>query len=158
TRREPGDAPAVVARAVRWKAPEGITAISRQGLRRLLLRPAGRSCGVAGGQGRRQSSEVDRAPPAAESWGLCRLRSRQADTGPRRSVVPARCIGVDASATTLCHVAMPDDSQIRDVADAAKGVLETTSFYEDAVQPVAKQVGKALETVGKAVNLALAPV
>ena len=31
-------------------------------------------------------------------------------------------------------------------------------MYQDALQPAARQVGTALETVGKAVNVALAPV
>lgn len=41
---------------------------------------------------------------------------------------------------------------------AARGLLEAAPIYEDALQPGAQQVGKALETVGKAVNLALAPI
>lgn len=53
---------------------------------------------------------------------------------------------------------MADESKIRDAADAAKGLLEAAPIYEDALQPAAKQVGKALETVGKAVNVALAPI
>jgi Abortive infection alpha len=53
---------------------------------------------------------------------------------------------------------MAEESKLRDAADAARGVLESTPVYQDAVQPGARQVGKALETVGKAVNVALAPV
>jgi Abortive infection alpha len=53
---------------------------------------------------------------------------------------------------------MTDESKIRDAADAARGLLEAAPIYEDALQPGAQQVGKALETVGKAVNLALAPI
>jgi hypothetical protein len=36
--------------------------------------------------------------------------------------------------------------------------MEAAPVYQDAVQPAAKQVGKALETVGKAINVALAPI
>lgn len=46
----------------------------------------------------------------------------------------------------------------RDVAEAVKSIVEAVPVYEDAIQPVAKQIGTALETVGKAVNVALAPV
>jgi hypothetical protein len=53
---------------------------------------------------------------------------------------------------------VPEESKIRDAADAAKGILEATPIYQDALQPAAQQMGKALETVGKAVNAALAPV
>jgi hypothetical protein len=51
-----------------------------------------------------------------------------------------------------------DESKIRDAGDAARGILEATPVYQDALQPAAQQVGKALETVGKAVNIALAPI
>jgi hypothetical protein len=53
---------------------------------------------------------------------------------------------------------VPDESKIRDAGDAARGILEATPIYQDALQPAAKQVGKALETVGKTVNVALAPI
>lgn len=39
-----------------------------------------------------------------------------------------------------------------------KEIVEAVPVYQDAIQPGAKQVGKALETVGKAVNLALEPI
>ena len=48
--------------------------------------------------------------------------------------------------------------EIKDVVDATTGLFKAIPVYEDAVQPAAKQVGKALETVTKAVNVALAPV
>jgi hypothetical protein len=53
---------------------------------------------------------------------------------------------------------MGDESKIRDAADAVKGLLEAAPIYDDALQPVAKQIGKALETLGRAVNMALAPI
>lgn len=53
---------------------------------------------------------------------------------------------------------MAEESKIRDAADAAKGILEATPIYQDALQPAAKQLGQALETIGKAVNVALAPI
>ena len=43
-------------------------------------------------------------------------------------------------------------------ADAVKGALAAVPIYQDALQPGAKQVGTALETVGKFLNLILAPV
>lgn len=42
--------------------------------------------------------------------------------------------------------------------DAVTGLAKAVPIYEDIVQPVAKQLGKSLETVGKLVNVALAPV
>src|SRR5687768_5912365 len=46
----------------------------------------------------------------------------------------------------------------KDLAAAAKGIVEAVPVYQDAVQPAAKEIGKALQTVGKAVNVALAPL
>ncbi len=48
--------------------------------------------------------------------------------------------------------------KVKDVIDATTGLVKAIPVYEDAVQPAAKQVGKALETVTKAVNVALAPL
>lgn len=55
---------------------------------------------------------------------------------------------------------MPEDP-IHDAAEIAKAtadIVKSVPIYEDAIQPVAKQIGTALETVGKAVNTALIPV
>jgi hypothetical protein len=52
---------------------------------------------------------------------------------------------------------MTDESKIRDVADATRGLLESEVVH-DALHPASQEVGKALQTVGKAVNVALAPV
>ncbi len=43
-------------------------------------------------------------------------------------------------------------------ADAIKGVLEAAPVYPDAIQRGAKQLGTALETIGKTINLLLAPL
>jgi hypothetical protein len=53
---------------------------------------------------------------------------------------------------------MSEASDIKAIAEAAKGILDAVPVYDDAVQPAAKEVGKALQTVGKAVNVALGPV
>lgn len=45
-----------------------------------------------------------------------------------------------------------------EIAKAAADIVKTVPIYQDAIQPVAKQIGTALETVGKAVNLALLPI
>jgi hypothetical protein len=42
--------------------------------------------------------------------------------------------------------------------DAITGLVKAVPIYDDMVQPVAKQLGKSFETVGKLVNVALAPV
>jgi hypothetical protein len=58
------------------------------------------------------------------------------------------------------EIVMGDEkaSKIADAASAVKGVMEEAPIYKDALQPAAKQVGTALETVGKAVNLVLGPI
>jgi len=48
--------------------------------------------------------------------------------------------------------------KIGDAADAMKGIVEAVPVYQDAIQPAAKEIGKALETVAKLVNAALAPI
>lgn len=53
---------------------------------------------------------------------------------------------------------MPSDNKIRDAADAVKGLVEAVPVYQDAVQPAAKEVGVALQTVAKTIHIALAPV
>lgn len=56
---------------------------------------------------------------------------------------------------------MEDEKSTGSVAqtiDAVTGLVKAVPVYEDAVRPAAKEVGKALETAGKAVNLALSPV
>lgn len=53
------------------------------------------------------------------------------------------------------------DNPIHDAAELAKAtadVVKAVPIYQDAIQPVAKQLGTALETVGRAVNTALVPV
>lgn len=42
--------------------------------------------------------------------------------------------------------------------NAVSNLMEKVPIYEDAVQPVARQTGKALETVGRTVNVALMPL
>jgi len=52
---------------------------------------------------------------------------------------------------------MSDD--IRDMAEgAAKGLAESMPVYEDLLQPAVREVGTALGTVAKTINIALAPV
>ncbi|MGE8189740.1 DUF4393 domain-containing protein [Pseudomonas sp. NPDC086278] len=50
------------------------------------------------------------------------------------------------------------DSNVKGAIDAVTGLVKAVPIYEDMVHPVAKQLGKSLETVGKAINVALAPV
>lgn len=47
---------------------------------------------------------------------------------------------------------------IKDTAEAVKGIVEAVPVYEDMLQPAAKELGKGLHTVSKAVNMALAPI
>lgn len=50
------------------------------------------------------------------------------------------------------------DNKVKETIDAVTGLVKAVPVYEDMVQPVAKQLGKTLETVGKAINIALFPV
>jgi hypothetical protein len=50
------------------------------------------------------------------------------------------------------------DNKVKETIDAVTGLVKAVPIYQDALQPVAKQLGKSLETVGKAINVALAPV
>ncbi|MDA3137076.1 hypothetical protein HG619_23180 [Pseudomonas syringae] len=47
---------------------------------------------------------------------------------------------------------------VKGTIEAATGLVKAVPIYEDAIQPVAKQVGKSLEIVGQAVNVALMPI
>lgn len=51
-----------------------------------------------------------------------------------------------------------DPESLKAGLEISKQMLSETTLYQDALQPGAKQVGRALETVGKAVNVALAPL
>lgn len=53
---------------------------------------------------------------------------------------------------------MSDENKIRDAADAVKGLVDAVPIYEDALQPAAKEVGTALQTVAKTIHVALAPL
>lgn len=53
---------------------------------------------------------------------------------------------------------MGDESKIRDAAEVVKGIVEAVPVYQDVVQPAAKEVGTALQTVAKTIHVALAPV
>ncbi|MEO6520530.1 MAG: DUF4393 domain-containing protein [Mucilaginibacter sp.] len=50
------------------------------------------------------------------------------------------------------------DSNIKSTIEAVASLVKAVPVYEDALQPAAKQIGGALETITKAVNAALAPV
>ena len=53
---------------------------------------------------------------------------------------------------------MPDENNIQSTTNAVKGILEAVPVYQDVVQPAAKEVGLALQTVAKTVHILLAPV
>lgn len=50
------------------------------------------------------------------------------------------------------------ESNVEGVVNAVSGLVEKVPVYQDAVQPLAKEVGKALGTVGRTVNAALLPI
>jgi len=49
-------------------------------------------------------------------------------------------------------------NEIGDVVGAVAGIAKAVPVYQDALQPAAKELGKALETVVKTVHIALAPI
>lgn len=51
---------------------------------------------------------------------------------------------------------MDDETEM--IADISASIMKHTTFYEDALQPGMRQVGVALETIGKSVNVALSPI
>jgi len=53
---------------------------------------------------------------------------------------------------------MKDPNKVRDAAEAVKGIVEAVPVYQDALQPAAREVGKALQTVAKTIHVALAPI
>lgn len=53
---------------------------------------------------------------------------------------------------------MADENNIEGTINAATGLLKEIPVYQDALQPAAKELGVALQTIAKTVNLALAPV
>lgn len=53
---------------------------------------------------------------------------------------------------------MGDENKVKETVEAVTGLVQAIPIYQDLAQPAVKQVGKALETVGKAINVALAPV
>ena len=46
---------------------------------------------------------------------------------------------------------MAEESKAREIVDAVKGIVEAVPVYQDAVQPAAKEIGKSLETIAKAI-------
>jgi hypothetical protein len=48
--------------------------------------------------------------------------------------------------------------KVKDTAEIVKGIVEHVPVYQDLVQPAAKELGTALQTVAKTVHIALAPV
>ena len=50
------------------------------------------------------------------------------------------------------------EGKVEGTIKAVTGLLKEAPVYQDAIQPVAKETGKALQTVGQAVNAALAPI
>ncbi|EJE8676091.1 DUF4393 domain-containing protein [Vibrio vulnificus] len=51
-----------------------------------------------------------------------------------------------------------DNNNVNSTINAVTGLVEAVPVYEDAIQPAAKEIGKALGTLAKTVNVALAPV
>jgi hypothetical protein len=52
----------------------------------------------------------------------------------------------------------PDNNAVSQTLDSVANLAKAIPLYQDAIQPVAKEVGKSLCTVGKTLNLALEPL
>ena len=50
------------------------------------------------------------------------------------------------------------ETNVKATIDAVTGLVKAIPVYDDAVQPAAKEIGKALGTIGKTVNITLAPI
>ena len=48
--------------------------------------------------------------------------------------------------------------EIKDTAEAVKGIVEAVPVYQDGLQPAVRELGLGLQTVAKTVHIALAPV
>ena len=53
---------------------------------------------------------------------------------------------------------MGEENKISATAEAVKGAIQAVPVYHDAIQPGAKQLGTALETMGKGINVLLVPL
>jgi hypothetical protein len=53
---------------------------------------------------------------------------------------------------------MDELSKTKDIAEAVKGIVEAVPIYQDAIQPAAKEIGTALQTITKTIHIALAPI
>ena len=53
---------------------------------------------------------------------------------------------------------MASDDKSSDMINAAANLAKAVPVYEDALQPIMKETGKALGTAGRAVNVALSPI
>lgn len=53
---------------------------------------------------------------------------------------------------------MANKDEIEGVAEAVAAIVKAVPVYEDALQPVAQEAGKALKTLGGVINIALAPL
>ncbi|WP_368192497.1 hypothetical protein [Aeromonas sp. s8] len=50
------------------------------------------------------------------------------------------------------------EGSVEGTINAVTGLAKAVPIYQDAIQPAAKEIGKALGTVAKTVNVALSPV
>ncbi len=51
-----------------------------------------------------------------------------------------------------------DKNKIDDTINSVTKLVNAVPIYEDALQPLAKEMGKAFSTIGKTVNVAIAPL
>jgi hypothetical protein len=53
---------------------------------------------------------------------------------------------------------MSDNDNVKGAAEAVRGIVEAVPIYQDVVQPAARELGSALQTVAKTLHILLAPV
>lgn len=55
-------------------------------------------------------------------------------------------------------MSVDSNNNIKNTVEAVTGLIKAIPIYEDALQPAAKEVGKALGTLAKTIHIALAPI
>lgn len=53
---------------------------------------------------------------------------------------------------------MTNSSEIKDAVETVKGIVEAVPVYQDVIQPAARELGVALQTVSKTLHILLSPV
>lgn len=95
------------------------------------------------------------APTARHQKYALNCQPRPADSVDRR---PAWTQHAAERSDRETEMGENGEGKIAQTAQAIAAITEAVPVYQDAVQPAAKEVGKSLHVVGRAVNVALSPI